>query len=42
MRMIKLLFGILLIGGAIFMMASPQGRVTQGIIRGARKVGIRR
>ncbi len=40
-RIIKLLFGILLIGGAIFLIASPQGQIAQGIMKGARKVGVK-
>jgi murein DD-endopeptidase MepM/ murein hydrolase activator NlpD len=40
-RIIKLLFGILLIGGAIFLIASPQGQIAQGIFKGARKVGVK-
>lgn len=41
MRIIKLIFGILCIAGAIFLMVNPQARVAQRITKGARKVGIR-
>lgn len=41
MRIIKLVFGILLIGGAIFLIASPQGQVAQSIMKSARRVGVR-
>lgn len=40
-RIIKLVFGVLLIGGAIFLIASPQGQIAQGIMKGARKVGVK-
>lgn len=40
-RIIKLVFGILLIGGAIFLIASPQSQVARTITSTARRVGIR-
>lgn len=39
-RIIKLVFGILLIGGAILLIASPQSQIAQGIKGTARRVGI--
>lgn len=39
-RIIKLLFGILLLAGAIFLVASPQGQIAQSISKTARKAGI--
>lgn len=40
-RIIKLVSGLLLIGGAILLIASPQSQIAQGIKKTARKVGIR-
>lgn len=40
-RIIKLVFGVLLIGGAIFLIASPQSQVARTITSTARRVGIR-
>src|SRR4030095_4650959 len=38
-RVVKLVFGVVLIGGAIFLIASPQSQFARGISKGARQVG---
>jgi len=40
LRIVKLLFGVLMIGGAIFLIASPQSQVARTVSKGARKVGV--
>lgn len=40
-RLLKLIFGVLLIGGAIFLVASPQGQIAQTLMKTARRVGVR-
>lgn len=41
MRMIKLVFGVLLIAGAIFLLINPESQMAMRVAKGARKVGIR-